>query len=73
MIRPQLVDLSFRVTRVHQKRKALFCRINFDYRTNSVKKHFVFFSVFFLLSTKKQKRKVSNKLDHALKFTLTSI
>ena len=52
-IRPRVLDLSFIVTRAHQKIKALFCRINFDYTTNFVKKYFVFLSILLLLSLKK--------------------
>ena len=29
--RPRVLELSFIVIRVHQKIKALLCRINFDY------------------------------------------
>ena len=32
IFRPRVVDLSFIVTRAHQKIKALFCRTNFDYK-----------------------------------------
>ena len=69
MVRPHVVDLSFIVTCAHQKIKALFCHINFDYAKN-VKKWFVFLSTFFLLNIKK-KRKIYTKLDQASKFTLT--
>ena len=31
IVRPCVLDLSFIVTHVHQKLKALFCHINFDY------------------------------------------
>ena len=54
--RPRVVDLSFIVTRAHQKIKALFCRINFDYATNFVEKCFVFLSILLLLSIKKEKK-----------------
>ena len=70
MVRPHVVDLSFIVTCAHQKIKALFCRINFDYVKNAVKKCFVFVSTFFLLSIKK-KRKIYTKLDQTSKFTST--
>ena len=36
VFRPHVADLSFIVTRTHQKIKALFCRINFDYTKNLV-------------------------------------
>ena len=55
-LRPRVVDLLFIVTRVHQKIKALFCHINFDYVTNFVKKCFVFLSILLLLSIKKEKK-----------------
>ena len=42
IVRPRLVDLLFIVTCAHQKIKALFCCINFDYTTNFVKKMFYF-------------------------------
>ena len=42
IVRPRVVDLLFIVTRAHQKIKALFCRINFDYATNFVKKKIYF-------------------------------
>ena len=72
IVRPRVVDLLFIVTRAHQKIKALFCRINFDYATNFVKKRFIFLSNIFLLSIEK-KRKIHTKHDHASKFNLTSI
>ena len=46
LFRAHVVDLFFIVTHVHQKIKALFCCINFDYTTNFVKKCFVFLSIF---------------------------
>ena len=52
-ISPRVVDLSFIVTRAHQQIKALFCRLNFNYATNFVKKCFVFLSILLLLSIKK--------------------
>ena len=55
-IRPCVVDLSFIVTSTHQKIKALFCHINFDYATDFVKKCFVFFSILLLLTIKKEKK-----------------
>ena len=60
MLRPRLVHLSFIVTRAYQKIKVLFCRISFDYTTNSVKKCFVFllpFLFFVFLRIKKRKEK----------------
>ena len=74
-LRPHVVDLSFIVTHqssAHQKIKALLCHINFDYMTNFVKKCFVFISIFFLHSIKKDK-KIHTELDRASKFTLTAI
>ena len=71
LLRPHVVDLSFIVICAHQKIKALFCHINFDYATNFVKKMF-FLSIFFLLSIKKE-RKRNTKLNCALNFTLASI
>ena len=55
-IRPRVVDLLFIVDCMHQKINALFCCINFDYMTKSVKKCFIFLSIFFLLSIKKEKK-----------------
>ena len=58
MLRPYVVDFSFIVTHAHQKIKALFCCINFDYITNFVKKCFVFLSIFFFyFECKKRKQK----------------
>ena len=55
-IRPRVVDLLFIVTSAHQKIKALFCHINFDYATNFVKKCCFFFSILLLLTIKKEKK-----------------
>ena len=55
ILRPRVVYLSFIVTRTHQKIKALFCCINFDYTTSFVKKCFVF--QFFSFEYKKRKAK----------------
>ena len=43
IFRSCVADLSFIVTGTHQKIKALFCRINFDYTKSFVKKCFVLF------------------------------
>ena len=43
---------------MHQKIKTLFCHIRFDYMTNFVKKRFVFLSLFFLLSIRKEKKNI---------------
>ena len=43
IFRPRVADLSFIVTGTHQKIKALFCLINFDYTKSFVKKCFVLF------------------------------
>ena len=46
-IRPHLVDLLLIVMCTHQKLKALFFHINFDYLKNFVKKYFDFLLLFF--------------------------
>ena len=56
LLRPRLVDVSFIVTCSHQKIKALFSRINFDYAKNFVEKCFVFLSILLLLSIKIEKK-----------------
>ena len=56
VFRQHVADLSFMVTRTHQKIKALFCCIDFDYKKNLVKKCFVFFQLF-SFEYKKRKEK----------------
>ena len=56
VFRPHVADLSFIVTLTHQKIKALFCCINFDYTKNLVKKCFVLFHLF-SFEYKKRKEK----------------
>ena len=67
-VRPRVVDVSFIATGAHQKIKASFYRINFDYTTNFIRKFFLFLYITFLLSIKKE-RKMHTKLDRASKFT----
>ena len=55
VLRPHVIDLPFIVTCTHQKIKALFCHISFDYTTNFAKNVLFFFLFFVLLSIKKQK------------------
>ena len=55
-LRTHVVDLLFIVTRMHQKIKALFFRINFDYYKKFCKKN-VFLSIFFSLKYIKRKKK----------------
>ena len=64
-LRPHVFDLLFIVTCMHQKIKALFYCINFDYTKNSVKKCFSF--IFFLWVWKKE-RKIHTRLNHSSKF-----
>ena len=47
-----VVDLSFIVTRLHQKIKVLFCHINFDYYEEFCKK--MFFLTFFFVQKKEK-------------------
>ena len=55
-IRPHVVDVSFIVTCTHQKIKALFCCINFDYAVNFVKKCcFTFYFPSFEYQERKEK------------------
>ena len=56
IFRSRVVDLSFIVTHVHQKLKALFCCINFDYTKNFIKKMFYLSFYFFFFEIKKEKK-----------------
>ena len=72
IFRPCVAEFLFIVICTHQKIKALFSHINFDYMRNFVKNFFVFLSVFFLLSIKKD-RKIHTKHNCTSKFTLMSM
>ena len=70
MIRLCVVDLSFIVTHAHQKIKALFTALILIME-QILHKIFAFLSVSFLLGIKK--RKIHTELNHASKFTSTSV
>ena len=74
-LRTHVVDLLFIVNHMHQKIKALFFGINFDYYKKFCKKKMFSFLSFFLLSILKEKRKIDTKLNRSSKFNknLTSI
>ena len=63
LVRPRVVDLSFIVARVHQKIKALFCRINFHYYEKFCVKKWLFF---FLVYIKKKYTRNSIVLQNLL-------
>ena len=60
-IRPHLVDLLLIVMCTHQKLKALFFHINFDYLKNFVKNILIFF--YFSFECKKRKEKYTLNLN----------